>query len=58
MRRLLPDAQIAVSESPLMPGPLLNTERLVGELGFSPRYTLASGLEAYIETVRERRQPA
>jgi nucleoside-diphosphate-sugar epimerase len=51
LRDLLPDAQIAVSDAPLQPGPLLNTDRLVHELGFVPTYSLAQGTRAYVDAV-------
>jgi UDP-glucose 4-epimerase len=54
MRSILPDAPISVSGAPLQPGPLICTERLVGELGFIPRYTLANGVDAYVKAVRRR----
>jgi UDP-glucose 4-epimerase len=52
MRELLPDAEISVADTVKFPGPLLSNKRLVDELGFVPRYTLETGLEAYIEDVR------
>jgi nucleoside-diphosphate-sugar epimerase len=57
LRELLPDAQIAVSDVPLQPGPLMNTKRLVGELGFVPGYSLAAGTKAYVDAVRVREAP-
>lgn len=58
LREEVPDAEISVAETPLQPGPLLNNERLIAELGFTPSYTLASGLAAYVEAVRARERAA
>jgi len=44
LRRLLPDAQIDVSETPMYDGPLMDISRLVNELGFKSRYTLEESL--------------
>jgi nucleoside-diphosphate-sugar epimerase len=55
MRRLLPEAQISVSDAPVARGPLMSNARLMQELGFQPGYTVESGLEDYLRRVRERR---
>jgi nucleoside-diphosphate-sugar epimerase len=55
MRRLLPDAQIEVSAELSSGEWLISNDRLRSELGFEPRYTLETGLEAYLEQVRGRR---
>jgi nucleoside-diphosphate-sugar epimerase len=54
MRELLPDADIRVSEEPLMAGPVMNNRRLVDELGFRPSYTIERAVEAYLDDVRQR----
>jgi UDP-glucose 4-epimerase len=51
MRRLLPDAQIAVSDTPVPFAALVDNTRVVTELGFRPRYTLETGLEDYLARV-------
>lgn len=54
MRRLLPDANISVSQGPPRQTVVMDNTRLVTELGFKPRYTLETGLEDYINRVRRR----
>jgi nucleoside-diphosphate-sugar epimerase len=51
MRELLPNAEINVAADPIFPGPLFSNRRLVDELGFQPRYTVESGIKAYIDDV-------
>jgi UDP-glucose 4-epimerase len=51
LRALLPDARISVSDVPLEAGPLLNSERIAGELGFAPRYSVERGVAAYVDAV-------
>jgi nucleoside-diphosphate-sugar epimerase len=52
LRELLPDAQIGVSDKPMLAPQVLDSTRLVEELGFRPRYTLETGLADYLERVR------
>jgi nucleoside-diphosphate-sugar epimerase len=58
LRRLLPDADITVGdEVPPVPQ-LMDTTRLVEELGFEPRHTLESALAAYVSEVQTRHRTA
>jgi nucleoside-diphosphate-sugar epimerase len=52
LRTLLPDAAIEVSPAPVPFTQLMDNTRLVSELGFAPRYTLETGLEAYLDQAR------
>jgi nucleoside-diphosphate-sugar epimerase len=52
MKKLLSKAKISVSNRPLMAGPIMDNTRLIDELGFTPRYTLESAVDAYVEDVR------
>jgi nucleoside-diphosphate-sugar epimerase len=61
VRRYVPDAAITVSREPIWASSPMNVDRLTRELGFVPRYTLTSGVEAYVAAVRiaqARRHPA
>lgn len=53
LRGLFPDLAIEVTTAG-GGGPLLANDRLSGELGFVPRFTLESGLDAYLADVRRR----
>jgi nucleoside-diphosphate-sugar epimerase len=57
VRRLVPDAEIAVAEQPsgALRLALMDNARLVRELVFEPRWSLEAGLEDYIERVRAAR---
>jgi nucleoside-diphosphate-sugar epimerase len=50
---LFPDLAIEVTTAG-GGGPLLANDRLRGELGFEPRFTLESGLDANLADVRRR----
>jgi nucleoside-diphosphate-sugar epimerase len=52
MRRLLPEAEISVADTPAMPGPLMSNRRIVEELGFQPAYTVETGVEEYLRRLR------
>jgi UDP-glucose 4-epimerase len=56
LRRLLPEAEIAVSDAPVPFTTLVDNTRLVTELGFEPHWTLETALEDYVEQIR-RREP-
>jgi nucleoside-diphosphate-sugar epimerase len=58
LREVLPQARISVSATPLEAGPLLNGQRIAGELGFAPRYTLERGVAAYVDAVLAPRETA
>lgn len=55
VRRLLPEARIAVAEQPAgaLRLALMDNTRIVRELGFEPRWTLEAGLEDYVHRVLE-----
>lgn len=53
LRRLLPDAQVAVADTPAAEGPLMSNSRLVDELGFRPAYTVQTGLQDYLRQVEQ-----
>src|SRR5579885_610538 len=52
LRRLLPDAQIGVSDQPVPTVPRMNCDRLREDLGFRPRYTMERGMVDYLNLVR------
>jgi UDP-glucose 4-epimerase len=54
LRELLPEAEINTSdlELPGNPHPPMDNARLQTDLGFTPKYTLKSGLEDYIRRIR------
>lgn len=52
VRGLLPDAEIAVSDTPFVMTSLMHTHRLRHELGFAPKYTLENAFAEYLEAVR------
>jgi nucleoside-diphosphate-sugar epimerase len=54
LRRILPDAQISVSDRPVNLTHLMNNERLRTELGFRARYTMETGLVDYLNRVRSQ----
>ena len=54
LRARFPEGEIELGPTPGGGGPLLSNERLRRELGFEPRYTLETGLEAYLEDVAQR----
>jgi UDP-glucose 4-epimerase len=53
LRRLLPEAQISVSDQPVPTVPKMNCDNLRKELGFEPRYTMESGMVDYLNLVRK-----
>lgn len=53
IRELVPHAEIEVADAPRQELQLMDNTRLVEELGFRPRYSLESGVAAYIEDVAE-----
>jgi UDP-glucose 4-epimerase len=53
MRRLLPDAEISVSDEPIRRLQLMDNTRLIEDLGFEPEYSLEHGVEQYISEVRQ-----
>lgn len=55
LRELVPGAQITVSETGRVPT-LLDNTRIREELGFAPKYTLETGLEAYVKQVSGPRE--
>ena len=54
LRKVMPEAQITVSNEPVDLFPLMDNTRLKTELGFAPRYTLEEGLDHYISIVRRQ----
>ena len=54
LRRILPDAEISISNETRETWPLMNTERLRNELRFRPRYTMETGIDHYVNMVRAR----
>ena len=56
LRRILPDAQISVSDRPVNLNHihLMNNERLRTELGFQARYTMETGMVDYLNKVRSQ----
>jgi nucleoside-diphosphate-sugar epimerase len=54
IRRLVPEAQITVSRESIGELQLMNNDLLVEELGFAPRYTIETGVQQYVNEVRER----
>ena len=52
LRRILPDAQITVSDGPVSRTHLMNVERLHTELGFQASYTMETGMVHYLNMVR------
>lgn len=53
LRRLLPDATITVGTKKGSNLQLMDNSRLVKELGFTAKYTVESGLEDYLNRVRQ-----
>jgi UDP-glucose 4-epimerase len=53
LRRLLPEAQIGVSDRPVLTTPNMNCQNLRKDLGFEPRYTIETGLAHYLNVVRK-----
>ncbi len=53
LRRLLPDAQITVSDQPVPTVPKMNYQNLRKDLGFEPRYTMETGMTHYLNLVRK-----
>lgn len=53
MRKLLPEAQISVSEKRVPTVPNMNCQNLRNELGFEPRYSMETGLTEYVNAVRK-----
>lgn len=56
IRRLIPEAELEVSPTPLWQLQLMDNTRLVTELGFVPRYTVQTAVQQYINEVRERQE--
>jgi nucleoside-diphosphate-sugar epimerase len=54
LRRLLPDARIETdqAEQPGHSHPSMDNSRLIGDLGFQPRYSLEAGLRDYIDRIQ------
>jgi UDP-glucose 4-epimerase len=53
LRKLLPEAQIGVSEKRVWTTPNMNYRNLRKDLGFEPRYTMETGLTHYLNMVRQ-----
>jgi nucleoside-diphosphate-sugar epimerase len=53
LRRLLPQAEITVSEKRVATVPKMNYENLRIDLGFQPRYTMETGMTDYLNRVRK-----
>jgi UDP-glucose 4-epimerase len=53
LRKLLPDAQITISEKRVQTTPNMNTGNLKKDLDFKPRYTMESGMTDYLNMVRK-----
>ena len=53
LRKLLPEAQIEVSEKKVWTTPNMKCDNLRKDLGFTPRYTMETGLTHYINIVRQ-----
>jgi nucleoside-diphosphate-sugar epimerase len=53
LRKLLPEAQISVSEKRVLTTPNMNCENLKKDLGFKPRYSMESGMTDYLNIVRK-----
>jgi UDP-glucose 4-epimerase len=53
LRKLLPEAQISVSEKRVLTTPNMNCENLKKDLGFKPRYSMESGMTDYLNIARK-----
>lgn len=53
LRKLLPEAQIGVSDKRVPTVPNMNCQNLRKDLSFAPRYTMESGLTDYLNAVRK-----
>jgi UDP-glucose 4-epimerase len=53
LRKLLPGAEITVSEKPVPTVPKMNYENLRKDLGFQPHYTMETGMTHYLNLVRQ-----
>ncbi len=53
LRKLLPEAQITISERRVITTPNMNCNNLKKDLGFQPRYTMESGMTDYLNMVRK-----
>ncbi|MGO9268212.1 MAG: NAD-dependent epimerase/dehydratase family protein [Candidatus Binataceae bacterium] len=53
LRKLLPEAQIGVSEKKVWTTPNMKCDNLRHDLEFKPRYTMESGLTHYLNFVRQ-----
>jgi UDP-glucose 4-epimerase len=56
IRAQIPDAELTVSATPRWELQLMDNTRLVSELGFTPRYTVETGVAQYINQIRERQE--
>jgi UDP-glucose 4-epimerase len=53
LRKLLPEAQIGVSEKKVWTTPNMKCDNLRTDLNFTPRYTMETGLTHYLNVVRQ-----
>ena len=53
LRKLLPEAQITISEKRVPTTPNMNCDNLKKDLGFQPRYSMESGMTDYLNMVRK-----
>jgi UDP-glucose 4-epimerase len=53
LRKLLPDADISVSEKRVATTPNMNCNNLKKDLGFQPRYSMETGMTDYLNIVRK-----
>jgi UDP-glucose 4-epimerase len=53
LRKLLPDAQITISERRVATTPNMKCDYLKKDLGFEPRYSMESGMTDYLNMVRK-----
>jgi nucleoside-diphosphate-sugar epimerase len=53
LRKLLPEAQITISERRVITTPNMNCDNLKKDLGFQPHYSMESGMTDYLNMVRK-----
>ncbi|HZY59918.1 MAG TPA: NAD(P)-dependent oxidoreductase [Candidatus Binataceae bacterium] len=53
LRKLLPEAKITVSNKAIPTAPKMNFNNLRKDLGFTPRYTMETGMAHYLNMVRK-----
>jgi nucleoside-diphosphate-sugar epimerase len=51
LRRMSPGMEIETSDEPIAWLQIMDNSRIVTELGFTPRYTIETGLAAYAEEI-------